>query len=246
MIAIGITATDTDLGKTVVSGALAAAFNMRGIKTGVFKPAASGCVKMADGRLLSTDADFLMTCAGIDKNEHDQVVPYVMEDALSPAQASRLAGVNIRPQVMVEKAAKMIAGKQVTVVEGVGGISAPLTDDYLVKDFFKEINVPIIVVVKSILGNINHAVLTVEYAKNHGLNVLGLIVNCWDENTAGVLEQSNLYYYEKLTGLPILGKLPCLPEKIIKEGDVAEIAAIVEKSVALDKIIELAGGKANE
>jgi dethiobiotin synthetase len=124
---------------------------------------------MADGRLLSTDADFLMTCAGIDKNEHDQVVPYVMEDALSPAQASSLAGVNIRPQVMVEKAAKMIAGKQVTVVEGVGGISAPLTDDYLVKDFFKEINVPIIVVVKSILGNINHAVLTVEYAKKFGL-----------------------------------------------------------------------------
>ena len=36
MIAIGITATDTDMGKTMVSGALAAAFNMRGLATGVF------------------------------------------------------------------------------------------------------------------------------------------------------------------------------------------------------------------
>ena len=75
MIAIGITATDTDMGKTMVSGALAAAFNMRGLKAGVFKPAASGCVRMEDGRLLSTDADFLMTCAGIDKEEQSKVVP---------------------------------------------------------------------------------------------------------------------------------------------------------------------------
>lgn len=29
-----------------------------------------------------------------------------------------------------------------------------------------------------------------------------------DRKKAGALEQSNLYYYEKLTGLPILGKLP--------------------------------------
>ena len=72
MIAIGITATDTDMGKTMVSGALAAAFNMRGLKAGVFKPAASGCVRMEDGRLLSTDADFLMTCAGIDKEEQSK------------------------------------------------------------------------------------------------------------------------------------------------------------------------------
>ena len=88
--------------------------------------------------------------------------------------------------------------------------------------------------------------MTVEYAKNHGLNVLGLIVNCWDESSAGVLEQSNLYYYEKLTGLPILGKLPVIDEKLIKDGNVAGIASIVEKTVAIDKIISLAGGKAIE
>jgi dethiobiotin synthetase len=111
MIAIGITATDTDMGKTMVSGALAAAFNMRGLKAGVFKPAASGCVRMEDGKLLSTDADFLMTCAGIDKDEQVKVVPYVLEDALSPAQASRLAGIKIEPAVMTRKAVEMIESK---------------------------------------------------------------------------------------------------------------------------------------
>ena len=45
MLGIGVTATDTEIGKTVVSGALAAAMRYRGYKTGVYKPAASGCVK---------------------------------------------------------------------------------------------------------------------------------------------------------------------------------------------------------
>lgn len=246
MIAIGITATDTEMGKTIVSGAIAAALSQRGLKTGVFKPAASGCVRTETGRLLSTDAEFLLSCAGMAMSEHDKVVPYVLEDALSPAEASRLAGIEIDPAVMVKQARKMMAGNQATVVEGVGGISAPLTPDYLVKDFFKEIDVPIIIVVKPVLGNVNHAVLTAEYAKNHGLKVLGLLVNCWDEQKAGVLEQGNLYYYEKLTGLPILGKLPVLPESYLKAGKRTEIAAIVEANVDMDKVIALAGGRANE
>ena len=58
---------------------------------------------------------------------------------------------------------------------------------------------PLVIVVKAVLGNVNHAVLTAEYARIHGLKVVGLIVNGWDRKKAGALEQSNLYYYEKLT-----------------------------------------------
>lgn len=43
-----------------------------------------------------------------------------------------------------------------------------------------------------------------------------------------------------------MGKLPVIDEKLIKDGNVAEIASIVEKTVAIDKIISLAGGKAIE
>lgn len=50
MLGIGITATDTEMGKTIVSGALAAAIRQRGYQTGVYKPAASGCVRNSEGR----------------------------------------------------------------------------------------------------------------------------------------------------------------------------------------------------
>lgn len=137
MKAIGITATDTEFGKTVVSSCLAAGFKQLGLDTGVFKPAASGCVRTAEGKLVSEDAEMLMKGAGLPQAEHDKVVPYVLEAALAPAEASKLAGIRLDSSVMEQAARRMIAAHEVTVVEGVGGISAPLTDDYLVKDFLK-------------------------------------------------------------------------------------------------------------
>ena len=230
MLGIGVTATDTEIGKTVVSGALAAAMRHRGYKTGVYKPAASGCVKNSDGKLISTDAEFLLHCAGLNVEKHDQVVPYVLEAALAPAEASRLAGVKIDPCVMLAGAREMLLGSQISIVEGVGGISAPLTDEYLV------------IVVKAVLGNVNHAVLTAEYARIHGLKVVGLIVNGWDRKKAGALEQSNLYYYEKLTSLPILGKLPVLSQHLLDEFNSRELAEITEANIDIDRILSLAGG----
>ena len=234
MKAIGITATDTEFGKTVVGACLAAGFKQMGLDTGVFKPAASGCVRRADGKLVSEDAELLMKGAGMPVEQHDKVVPYVLEAALAPAEASKLAGIKLDSKIMERAAHNMINKHEVTVVEGVGGISAPLTDDYLVKDFFKALHLPVIIVVKPLLGNVNHAVLSAYYAE--GLKVLGFVVNGWDETHAGVLERSNLYYYEKLTELPVLGKLPVLNKALLSGADMAEAGRIAAANIDLARI----------
>lgn len=246
MKAIGITATDTEFGKTVVSSCLAAGFRYLGLDMGVFKPAASGCVRTDDGKLVSEDAELLLKGAGMTMAQHDDVVPYVLEAALAPAEASKLAGVKLEPAVMKQAAQKMIDAHQLTVVEGVGGISAPLTDDYLVKDFFKDMHLPVIIVVKPLLGNVNHALLSAYYAQHEGLKVLGFIVNGWDEAHAGVLERSNLYYYEKLTGLPVLGKLPVLDKALLTGADMAEAGKIAAANIDLQHIYKLLGDGKNE
>ena len=246
MKAIGITATDTEFGKTVVSACLAAGFKQMGLDTGVFKPAASGCVRRADGKLVSEDAELLMKGAGMQVEQHDKVVPYALEVALAPAEASKAAGVTIETSVMEAAAHKMIDAHELTVVEGVGGISAPLTDDYLVKDFFKALHLPVIIVVKPLLGNVNHAVLSAYYAQHEGLNVLGFIVNGWDEAHAGVLERSNLYYYEKLTGLPVLGKLPVLNKALLSGSDMAEAGRIAAVNIDLERIYKTLGDGKDE
>jgi len=236
--AFGITATDTEMGKTVVTGALAAALRYRGIVPGIYKPVASGCIRKEGGTLISTDAEFQMKCAGYPEEQRLDVIPVVLEPALAPAEASKLVGVHLDPDNMLRLARKCIASHKVTVLEGIGGITAPITDDFLVKDYFKALGVPVVIVVKPILGNVNHAVLTAFYCQQMGIPVLGFLVNGWDEAKAGDLEKSNLYYYEKLTGLPILGKLPQMTEAQLDNPE--EIAKLVEQNVQLDRILELA------
>ena len=246
MKAIGITATDTEFGKTVVSSCLAAGFRTLGLDMGVFKPAASGCVRTAEGKLVSEDAELLIKGAGMTMAQHDEVVPYVLEAALAPAEASKAAGVTLDTAVMEAAAHKMIGAHELTIVEGVGGISAPLTDDYLVKDFFKALKLSVIIVVKPLLGNVNHAVLSAYYAQHEGLNVLGFIVNGWDETRAGLLERSNLYYYEKLTGLPVLGKLPVLDKELLSGSDLTQAGKIAAANIDLERIYKLVEAQGNE
>lgn len=238
LAAIGITATDTEMGKTIVTGALAAALRFRGIEPGIFKPVASGCVRRDGGELISTDAEFQMQCAGYAEERRSEVIPVVLEPALAPAEASRLEGITLDPAKMVQDARKCIAKHKVSVLEGIGGITAPLTEDFLVKDYFKALGIPVLIVVKPVLGNVNHAALTSYYCQKEGIPVLGFLVNGWEEENAGDLEKSNLYYYEKLTGLPILGKLPVLTEAEMNDPKV--LAAVTEQHVQFDRILEVA------
>ena len=203
-------------------------------------------MRTAEGRLVSEDAELLIKSAGLTMAQHDEVVPYVLEAALAPAEASKLAGVKLEPAVMKKAAAKMISSHKLTVVEGVGGISAPLTDNYLVKDFFCDMKLPVIIVVKPLLGNVNHAVLSAYYAQHEGLTVLGFIVNGWNEENVGVLERSNLYYYEKLTGLPVLGRLPVLNKELLTGPDMLEAGKIAAENIDLQRIYKLLGDGENE
>ena len=244
MPGFGITATDTDIGKTLVSGCLAAALQQRGLKTGVFKPAASGCEQMADGTLISTDEEFLRRCAGNTTLAQDIVVPYKLQAALAPAEAAAAENITLDANVMLAAANKVLAPHQVTVIEGVGGLGAPLTEAFLVKDFFKALNLPIIIVVQPQLGSVNHALLSAYYAKHEGLQVLGFIINKWPGAQADRLACSNLKYYQALTGLPILGKLPQIEPGMLQNPQA--LATITEACVDIDKILKLIGEPSDE
>ena len=67
------------------------------------------------------------------------------------------------------------------VVEGAGGIVCPFGDDLVLPVVIKALGLDIIIVASASLGTINSTVLTVEYAKSHGINVKGIILNNYDE-----------------------------------------------------------------
>ncbi len=236
MSGIGITATDTDMGKTVIAGLIAAAFHGRGVDTGVYKPAASGCVQGADGKLISEDVEFLLRAVGRDISHQKEAVCYTYLDALAPSEASKLVGEIMEPERLINRGLEVLGEHEQAVIEGVGGLAVPLTEKFLVKDFFQALGIPLLLVVRPILGNVNHAVLSVEYARKYGLDIRGIVVNAMPEER-GILETSNLHYYESLTGLPVVGIVPKLDADVIAKGDSATLAALAEKYLDVDKII---------
>ncbi|MFQ8625745.1 MAG: ATP-dependent dethiobiotin synthetase BioD, partial [Candidatus Gastranaerophilaceae bacterium] len=63
----------------------------------------------------------------------------------------------------------------------------------------------VLVVASAALGTINSTVLTVEYAKHHGINVKGIILNNYNEDD--IMQNDNKIQVENLTGIKVISEV---------------------------------------
>src|SRR5688572_288199 len=139
-----ITGTDTGVGKTVITGAIADWFHRRGSRVGVLKPVATGCVHQREG-LVSEDAEFLAHCAEA-RFPLDVICPERYAEPLAPSVAAERAGRAIDWQA-IQRSVRMIeAGSDVLLVEGVGGIMVPLDESHTVLDLAQWLRLPAVIV----------------------------------------------------------------------------------------------------
>ena len=203
---IFITGTDTEIGKTVVAGGLAAALKAAGINVGVMKPIASGGVEHKGG-IVSEDAIFLKHAAQVD-DALDLINPICLRHPLAPSVAAEIEGVSIDLQQIDKAFTKLCQRHEFMVVEGVGGIAVPICEEMLVADIAQRFQLPLLIVSRPNLGTINHTVLTVEFARSYNLEICGIVLNASQEASKGLAEETNPKELERLTRLPILGTVP--------------------------------------
>lgn len=232
-----ITGTDTEVGKTVITGGLAGALRGRGMNVGVMKPAASGCTIRREGRLLSEDALFAMAAAGMPEGEYDIVNPYRLEQPLAPRLAAELAQVNIEAEHMRNCYAQLEQRYDFMLVEGAGGITTPLSGKYLVADLIGMLDLPLIIVARPNLGTINHTVLTVEYARQRGFTVAGVIINGYQPEQAGIAEKTNPRLIEELAAVPVLGVVPMADDMDVYNQKLGNIVELVNKYVDIEALV---------
>jgi len=192
-----ITGTDTDVGKTYVSGCIAHTLIRSGIDAIPRKPIASGCIKQKDGSLVSGDALFLQqSCQS--KEPISTICPYQFEPPVSPQIAIQQAGLTITTDNLVAACnlPKTPIENTLYLVEGAGGFYSPLCSDGLNLDLAKALNLPVILVVKNQLGCINHTLLTLNAIEQAGLQTLCIVLNFVD-NT------NHLKGIENWTNIPI-------------------------------------------
>ncbi len=157
---IFVAGTGTGVGKTMVSAILAAGLSAR-----YWKPVQSGLLE-------KTDTAWVREMTGL-PSTHFFPETYRFRFPLSPHVAAAKDGICIDLESMV---LPQIPGGHL-IVEGAGGIMVPLNEHHLMLDLMKKLQLPILLVAKSGLGTINHTLLSLAMLKNHGLPVLGVVMN---------------------------------------------------------------------
>jgi dethiobiotin synthetase len=209
MRGVFVTATDTEVGKTVVACAIAATLATGGQRVAAFKPAVTGLTDldgtMPDHELLRRSAD--------SPQPAEAVSPYRFGPAVSPHLAAELVGIEIAPGHLVAGAEAAAALADVLVVEGVGGLLVPLAGDYLVRDFAAELGLPVVIAARPGLGTINHTLMTIECVRAAGLEVAAVVLTPW-RRFPRAIERSNRSTIEALGHIETFG----LPKVEVANG----------------------------
>lgn len=203
MRALFVTGTDTDVGKTVATAALAVVVRGAGGSPYVLKPAQTGVADDEPG-----DLDDVRRLAG-EVAGHEGIR---LREPLAPDTAARLEGVEL-PGLPEQRDAVVRAaqGHQV-LVEGAGGVLVNLGRHWNLLDLAQSVahqgvEVEFVVVARAGLGTLNHAALTVQAIQHRHLRVLGLVIGSWPREPDLAAEQ-NLLDLPILTGVPVLGRIP--------------------------------------
>lgn len=177
-----VTGTDTGIGKTVITCAIAAALRRQGAgRVGVCKPLASGCRKDREG-LVSEDAEALAHFADC-RFPLDVINPIRMFDPLAPAMAAARKDAPPDWASLTHALQRLDEGSDALLVEGVGGLLVPLDPrdpQYAVLDLAAAIGYPVLVVARATLGTINHTAMTVRLLRERGLSLAGVVMNGFD------------------------------------------------------------------
>ncbi len=220
-----ITGTDTGVGKTVVGCGLAADLTAQRKRVGILKPAETGCPER-EGELYPQDAALL---AGFAQSSLplEEICPYRFAPPVAPSVAADMAGTAIEVNRIREHLQRQVASHDIVIVEGAGGLLVPLNGRYSFADLAADLQLPVLIVIGSKLGALNHALLTFHCAQARSLPVLGYILNHPTpvSDNSDLAIQTNAQTLAGLTDVPCLGILPYMS----LSGDVAADRVILSE-----------------
>ena len=188
-----LTGTDTNVGKSYVASLIVRAWRAAGRNGVGLKPIC--CGGREDAELLHAAAE-----GAISLNE---INPVWLRTPAAPFTASLIENRAIDLDLVRESFARARQAYDSVIVEGVGGWLVPITRDFSVADLAAEFGLPVAIVVANKLGALNHALLTVESVRAHGLECAGLILNHTTPEE-DIATTTNRGVLEEVAGVPVL------------------------------------------
>ncbi|MFE6775119.1 dethiobiotin synthase [Streptomyces sp. NPDC057702] len=196
-----VTGTDTEIGKTVTTAAVAALALAQGRTVAVLKPAQTGVSGDEPG-----DVAEVRRLAGADVTGSELAR---FPEPLAPATAARRAGrAPVRPREVERAARKLAETHDLVVIEGAGGLLVRLDDaGSTLADVARLLDASVLVVARAGLGTLNAATLTTEALRTRGLTCLGIVFGSFPA-APDLATRCNLADMPEVAGAPLLGALP--------------------------------------
>lgn len=172
---IFITSTGTGIGKTYITSQRIRQAKAEGQWVEAYKPVISGFSAEAD-----SDTRVLLQALGrpLTDSAIDHISPWRYVAPLAPSIAARIEGRPLNFDLLVRHSREILAGDaDVIMIEGVGGIMAPLTDHHTVLDWAENLACEVWLIVGTYLGSISHTLTALEVMKHRGLHVTTIVVN---------------------------------------------------------------------
>ncbi|MFI6376716.1 dethiobiotin synthase [Streptomyces sp. NPDC050546] len=200
MSVLVITGTGTEVGKTVVTAAVAAAARAAGRSVAVLKAAQTGVRPDEPG-----DAAEVARLAGAVTTAELARYP----EPLAPATAARRAGrTPVHPQEVAEAAAKLATEHDLVLVEGAGGLLVRFdAAGGTLADAARLLSAPVLVVAPAGLGTLNTTELTARELRFRGLDLAGVVIGSWPA-APDLAARCNLADLPEVAGAPLLGSVP--------------------------------------
>ncbi len=203
-----ITATGTEIGKTLVTTTLAWQARKKGKRVRVLKPVISG---FDEETYNQSDTTQILRCLEIEQTQAsiESISPWRFKAPLSPDMAAAREGTRLKFDSIINFCQKTeTESNDLLLIEGVGGLMVPLTDSKTVLDWIKALKYPVIMVTGSYLGTISHTLTTVETAQKFELNIASIVISESENSPVPIHETANSIK-RFLTNIPII-ELPRL------------------------------------
>lgn len=177
MTALFVTATGTDIGKTYITAGLLRHWQAKSRAVQALKPVVTGF----DSATAETSDPGELLCAlgrPVTPAEIERISPWRFSTPVAPDLAARREDRTIDFQKLVDFSRRAVTARQdVLLIEGVGGIMAPLDERHTVLDWMIAVDIPLMLVTGTYLGAISHTLTALEVLSHRKLSVKALVIN---------------------------------------------------------------------
>ena len=225
-----VTGAGTEIGKTLIAAALVHQLVSRGQAVRVLKPVISG---FDPTQPEMSDTGRLLTAAGIEVT--DQAIarasPWRFAEPIAPNMAANRAGAPIDLDKVVAHCRAGLSGDGVLVIEGVGGVMAPITNQATVLDWMAALGLPTVLVGGSYLGAISHTLSAAAVLVDRAIPLCGVVVSESADQPVPLAETSAAVV-GFLPHIPVIG-VPRIPLRPRPWEAVPDLTALVDLSETL-------------